>query len=130
MATGTVQQPSVKMTLLWTFSGTTFAAQTVSLDLSKYDAVFVRAIAEQGTVYPYIGTEQFIRIGETRRLICEAQFFEPGHSSNSYWLSRLVTTSTTGVTFENEISVQISSGAISNSNIYCLPVEIYGIKLG
>lgn len=119
------------MMLLWTFDGNTFAAQTVELDLSEYDMVLIRVHAEpRGGAYPNIGDDVFCRVGESRRLICNAQYFHTNASSSSYWLSRLATVTTTGITFSKEYSINITNNARSSNNTFCIPYEIYGIKTG
>ena len=115
-----------KKTLLWTNKNPTneFAAQTVSLALSGYDAVEIIC--------------RYSRTDDTRmRYICDV-----GGSTSMYWFYYTATDGKyTGVRSRNVVSVSTTgvdihtcSGKPGNStnntsnNGYIIPIEIYGIK--
>ncbi|MBQ5900532.1 MAG: hypothetical protein IIW86_01595 [Clostridia bacterium] len=110
-----VQGGGMTMTLLWTNPSPTvaFAAQTVSLDLSSYEAVMVK----------------FFTVTDTPRYFTHIMFIDGnswavsaigGSASNRY--NRLVTVSTTGLVFTNGYM----NGTSGTKN--AVPTEIYGIK--
>lgn len=113
------------MRLLWTNSDTAsaFDAQTIALDLSEYDAVYV--FFYQVTSQSNIRSQGFALKGVQTTI---------RHLTNSgvniMGVSRTVTPSDTGVTFGAGITfVQGTSGTTTN-NTYQIPVYIYGIKFG
>lgn len=113
-------------TLLWENASPTsaFAAQTVSLDLSSYDAVEI--------VCRYSTTDD-ARI----RYICDV-----GNSASMYWFYRTATNgyymgvrsrtnvsaSTTGATFDTCMGKPVNSSTSNANDGYIIPIEIYGIK--
>ncbi len=113
-------------TLLWTNASPTsaFAAQTVSLALSSYNAVEIIC--------------RYSRTDDTRmRYICDV-----GGSASMYWFyytatdgkytgvrsRNVVSVSTTGVTFDTCSGKPGNSTTNTANNGYIIPVEIYGIK--
>lgn len=109
--------------LLWTNPDTAsaFSAQTVSLDLSGYDAVYIPMVYTSGYVYaaPIIltdGIASFIRF--------------PSNSGNTLrYLSRSVTASSSGVSFTECTRYQQGSSS-TTSNADLIPKAIYGIRFG
>ena len=115
-----------KKTLLWTNKSPTseFAAQTISLNLSGYDAVEI--------ICRYSRTDD-----ASMRYICDV-----GSSTSMYWFYYTATDGKyTGVRSRNVVSVSTTgvdihtcSGKPGNSttntsnNGYIIPVKIYGIK--
>lgn len=113
-------------TLLWTNASPTsnFAAQTISLDLSGYDAVEI--------VCRYSTTDD-----ARTRYICDV-----GGSSPMNWFyytgtdgkymgvrSRTnMSASTTGVTFDTCMGKPVNSSTSTATDGYIIPIEIYGIK--
>lgn len=112
--------------LLWTNASPTssFSAQTISLDLSRYDAVEI--------VCRYGATD------DTRtRYMCDV-----GSSTPMYWFyyagtdgkytgvrsRNEVSVSTTGVTFDTCTGKSGNSSTSTANNGYIIPIEIYGIK--
>ena len=115
-----------KRILLWTNANPTsnFAAQTISLDLSGYDAVEIIC--------------RYSRTDDARmRYICDV-----GGSASMYWFYYTGTDGKyTGVRSRNEVSVSTTgvtfytcSGKPGNSSTsttndgYIIPVKIYGIR--
>lgn len=98
-----------------------FAAQTVSLDLSGYDYILMRC------KYHYSDTatdDNFASLwlpSDTRNQVLLSVNNVNGYlkfgGSNNY--SRMVNVSTTGVTF---------GVATTNHNDYCIPISIYGVN--
>ena len=114
-------------TLLWTNASPTsaFAAQTISLDLSGYNAVEI--------VCRYSTTD------DTHiRYICDV-----GNSASMYWFYRTATNgyymgvrsrtnvsaSTTGATFNTCMGKPVNSSTSTANDGYIIPIEIYGIKV-
>lgn len=104
----------VKLDLLWTNSdlGALFAAQTVSLDLSKYDAVLVNAYRPSSNANV---SSVFVLIGEI------GQFCVTGTGKAAY---RVFAVTTAGIQFENGY---LDDGETGNS--YAKPYHIWGVKL-
>ena len=111
-------------TLLWTNPNPTssFSAQTISLDLSKYDAVEV--VAKGWHADPYViffGA----RVGEG------AEIMTYGGIDYAVELNtRKFTLSSTGVAFQSGYKTALNSTTGSVSNSHCIPTKIYGIKFG
>ena len=124
--TGTDEEPVLNLTiprgiaggtqqdLLWTNPDPTsnFAAQTVALDLSGYDAVMIETLRRKSTSY---GSNNFGMVGSV--IVCTAI----GEGSTS-WSERQATISSTGIQFNGGYL-----GTTSN-NEYAIPQKIYGIK--
>ena len=121
--------------LLWTNPSPTaeFAAQTVSLDLSEYDAVMIYSRINKN---PYASSNTsatdgssmyatYLKIGTGTYINLEHSLWNgtanPGFATRNAWAT------TTGVGFAGGYwhSEGASGGA---SNNYVIPVEIYGIK--
>lgn len=102
----------MQMDLLWTNPNPTktFSAQTVSLDLSLYDLVLVRASVYYTSV-AYVSAVVG-RIGERITLMA------PTGTGVAY---RYANITSTGVSFE--------TAQQSTNNQHAIPQEIYGIKL-
>lgn len=107
----------ITMSLLWTNPSPTssFAAQTVSVDLSGYDAYGVLVLF--GTSNPNIVPMQVLPCDSARDGVLSVVA-----RSNNNNGGRLVTFSPTGLTF----TACTYNG--SSSNAYCIPYKIYGIK--
>ena len=112
--------------LLWSNASPTsnFAAQTVSLALSGYDAVEIEY---------YASTSKAV-LDVTKKKIGESSMLT-GHlnpqSKKGYinLLSRLISVTTSGIKFEVGFMKRTSdSSTASNNNSYCVPYKIYGIK--
>ena len=114
-------------TLLWTNASPTsaFAAQTISLDLSGYDAVEIEYYGSTTVAASYIVKS---KIGEPFFLF---GYLNPqSTSAHINLLSRSVSTATSGITFEGGFSKRTSDSTVySNNNKYCIPYKIYGIKV-
>lgn len=127
--------------LLWTNSSPTddFAAQTVSIDLSNYDAVIIESKASKtrDNTFPYYVTPAsgypndwvfqnrvWVNKGESGYMMLggDIRFPSSTGSPNGQVSYRSVTVSASGVTFSN--------GYIdgSNYNSQAIPVKIYGVK--
>lgn len=105
----------VTMTLLWTNPDPTssFAAQTVSVDLSGYDAIEI--VGTGGVQTPRLFINKMLVDGNNW-----AMFSVSGASS--YYYNRHVDVLTTGLTF----STGYRNGTAGTG--YCIPLKIYGIK--
>ena len=110
---------SGNMVLLWTNSSPTsnFAAQTVSLDLSDYDAVFIECNTSTNAT-----TGRTVAIGlvgtSVRLVTAIYQIHE-----------RIATISTTGIAFaQNYYLVSYASSNLTANNGYLIPTNIYGLK--
>ena len=112
--------------LLWSNASPTsnFAAQTVSLALSGYDAVEIEY---------YASTSKAV-LDVTKKKIGESSMLT-GHlnpqSKKGYinLLSRFISVTTSGIKFEVGFMKRTSdSSTASNNNSYCVPYKIYGIK--
>ena len=112
--------------LLWTNEtpDAVFADQTISLDLSGYDFVFVKFQNRNDAVdskHKY--TEyQVLNIDNTQSAI---KMISTKASGDQYNLTRNVTVSSTGVTFSGGSVGGHPSLSISK---ICIPLEIYGLK--
>ena len=100
--------------LLWenASSNSDFAAQTIPLDLSAYDAVMI-ITAETAAV-------SFVKKGEGRLVL---GVYGPNYSVGSMLYSRRATVSAKGVEFS-----QATHNGRDYSNNQCKPLYIYGIK--
>jgi uncharacterized repeat protein (TIGR02543 family) len=112
--------------LLWTNASptSTFAAQTVSLALSGYDAVEIEYYASTSKAVLDVTKK---KIGASSML---TGYLNP-QSTNGYinLLSRLFDVTTSGITFKGGFAKRTSdSSTTSNNNSYCVPYKIYGIK--
>ena len=114
MATGTVNKPSAVFQWLWTNDApsSAFAAQTVELDLTTYDAVLITFA--QGTRFGSLialkdGNNYFVTIGIDS-------------TANNYYYKRAAAVDSSGVTFST--GYQNTTTGTS----YAIPQKIYGIK--
>lgn len=108
-------------TLLWENASPTseFTAQTVSIDLSDYDAV---EVVFQGSTYQQI----YCAIGEKG----EAQaVWNVETTSNMSAVSRKFTVNANGVEFTKAVFKSFSAlTTVNTNNKYMIPLKIYGIK--
>ena len=109
----------VKIDLLWTNQspGTSFAAQTVVLDLAGYD--FVMVLAATGTTA--VNAETFIALvddGASYNI-----FLRNYNTSTQYNYLRRFTVDNSGVTFASGLR------DTTENNTYAIPQKIFGIKL-
>lgn len=116
------------MTLLWTnpnMSGS-FAAQTISLDLTDYDIIeiYFYVSAQTGRQH-YLHTR--IPVGVTGVLQAISQM---SNGSYNTMLWRGAAVATNGITFSDATyrGANVSSSA-SVGNDACFPIKIYGIKI-
>lgn len=126
------ENSGIQMVKLWENASPTssFAAQTVSLDLNDYDMVEISFY--QATNQPYMHTKRIV-VGSSSDLgVVTTRFLETsGTSTSGSWTtSRQVTTSTTKITFGAGAYeyVYVNSDNHIVNNIYTIPVAIYGIK--
>lgn len=117
---------------LWTNPNPTasFAAQTISLDLSSFDKIFIKlrfgsASGSAENAYFF----EFCDIGETTALHA---FNVPNTTSSSItpnMAARNANVSNSGVAFGAGLIKQLTSGGNpTNDNTACIPYAIYGIK--
>lgn len=115
--TNVIQKYVTPLKLLWTNSDptATFAAQTIALNLSKYDAILVkcRATTSAGQYF-----SQFCFKGES----VNASVSSKSYSGTTVY-SRGVQCTDTGVTFTNGYS-----GSTSGTG-NAVPVKIYGLTI-
>lgn len=114
--------------LLWTNASPTssFAEQTLSLDLSNYDAVEIQHcyannandMLETG-IYQKGYTKQYMK-----------NHYEISTSSGVYYIAqRLVEVTASGITFGKGMLKNVTGTTNgSEGNYYCCPLKIYGIK--
>lgn len=109
-----------KMDLLWTNASPSsdFAAQTVALDLSSYDLVFIEYAQDKANNDYYysflfrVDSKQHMAIGYYAGMMTR----------------RFTTPSSTGVYFNNSQKASSYASTFSNDNIMLIPINIYGIK--
>ena len=110
-------------TLLWTNPNPTssFSAQTISLDLSKYDAVEV--VFNQHKQNLTLVTQK-IRIRGVANTC--------GNTNFGYFVSRNLTFKDGGVTFTNGLyyGKYNTYSSLATDNDFLIPYKIYGIKFG
>ena len=106
----------LSMKLLWTNSSPTasFAAQTVSLDLSSYQMVMVLSVVGGDDLAI---THSITPVGERGRLFAMYNWRQV----------RVYDVSTTGITFQTG-GESNQSGSITTHNQRAIPYQIYGIK--
>lgn len=105
-----------KPILLWTNPNpsTSFEAQTVSIDMTNYQSIIIKTVGVRGdTTY----TKQYINKNDSN-IKMVATYSGSGASIRS-----ITNISDNGITFGNG---QIVGG--SASSLYCIPIEIYGLK--
>ena len=122
---GTVVIDDIPMTLLWTNASPTsdFSAQTVAVDLSDYDFVYIelRYLSGATTLRSVL-----IGVGNDYRAV-GIENVEPAYYMQTE--QRVIVTSTTGVAFSDAYTHNFNSntgGAVNNARL--IPQRIYGIK--
>lgn len=107
----------IDMDLLWTNPDPTssFVAQTISLNLSGYDYVYVivRATTGESHFGSYI-----VPVGASQELLCVA---------TTYLRKRNATVSTSGITFDGGYN-QASISTWDSNTSSAIPYQIYGIR--
>ena len=105
-------------TLLWTNSApsSTFAAQTVPLDLSAYSVIAI-ACKQQDSTAIDMAIPCFGFVGNI------LQCCIPNIGSTQYFYKRTATIASTGVTFSTGYR---NTNGTTGTN-YCIPVAIYGV---
>ena len=122
--------PSVKIDKLWTNPDPTaqFAAQTINLDLSEYDAVEVRYVGS--TVWK---SNSSVTISKGNRGYANVTAGNMGMQSASntviYTANRLFTVSDTGIECSAGYAMTSNGSIVSPENRAGVPTEIYGIKI-
>ena len=111
-------------TLLWTNPDPRgyFYAQTISLDLSKYDAVEI--LFKQDNNQSTTMTQKTL-VGKDSKLMTYGGENYPVEIN-----ARKLSTSSTGVYFYNGFRTSLGSTSGSQSSGHCVPYQIYGIKFG
>lgn len=111
-----------KWTLLWENASPTseFAAQTVSLNLIGYDAVFIYF----GNHIPKIYASRIIIVGEPTYVVR----FPSNNSTNARFYGREVTVNTDGIVFADASYFQQGNSSLTVQNTDNIPRKIYGIK--
>ncbi len=107
--------------LLWTNPSPTasFAPQTISLDLSKYDEIEIF----------YAGSASVANRWTTSvRIVKEKGTVLSAGANLLYW--RYVTPSNTGINFETGYATQTYGANANVDNSLIIPYKIYGIKMG
>lgn len=115
-------------TLLWTnpspLSSAGFAAQTLSLDLSKYEGVLIESLINTNStldgfrmpVYvPKDGVQKYVEAGQLKVV-------PPASNFGATIYSRLVTVTDSGITFSTGYA-----GPSTTNNTACIPYRIYGL---
>lgn len=123
--TGPSGPSGISMTLLWTNTSPTssFAAQTIALDLSAYDAVFI--IANSNTSdFPAMPTSFGIIGGGT---CCIDYAYACGSAGLSGIMARVFIPTSTGVEFEGGYIANFTANYNTADNLL-VPQKIYGIK--
>lgn len=116
-------------TLLWTntTSSDTFPAQTISLDLSDYDFVEVEFF-DAAVADAFVPSELRIPVGQTRGVVLFHSLIGNGPNENTG--VRMFTVSASGVAIGNyAYKNRRSGGTATTANYFCLPKQIYGVKL-
>lgn len=103
-----------------------FPAQTINLDLSKYDYVEVEITdnitSDSGGIDTKGTAIKQITIGKRSRLSVDTLY--------DSWLSfRTVVVNNNGVTFEGGGYQYLNNTERANDNRYCIPINIYGVKI-
>lgn len=114
----------IQMSLLWTNPNpsSSFSAQTVSLDLSRYDAVMV--VHRYGTSTSRLNSV-IVPVGDTGMCFHAGNF----SAATGYVMTRAFGTTTTGIDFNTSYRRALNStSAASSSGDYCYPIYIFGIK--
>lgn len=122
------------LTLLWENPNPTssFAAQTISLDLSQYDVILfdIKADTNNSYGYQYSKSRNIGFINETIALHTLNYIVPNGLSGqNVYTRTRNATISTSGITFGAGYTKKVSDSDVATvDNTTCIPLKIYGIS--
>lgn len=118
--------PSEYRKLLWTNASpsTTFAAQTISLDLSDYEEVEVEYVDHN----VHISTMSQIRVKIGQSGSMNIMIGNSSYSSGvPFVANRRFSVTQTGITFGDGAGTPVSS-SLATRNDSCIPYRIYGIK--
>lgn len=113
--------------LMWTNNGaTTFAAQTISMDLSNYTFAEVEFYASSNTDI-FVPDRLKIRVGENGAVILMHNL--KGNGTNENTGARKITVSASGVAFTDyTYKNRRTDGTLTVANQFCVPHRIYGIQ--
>ena len=113
-------------TLLWTNASPTsdFAAQTISLDLSGYDAV---EIVSRFTTSNIGQTVEKCEVGS--RVFVEKFYNATSTSNHATIMHRQIDVSSDGVTFADAKTKVVDENTSTINNSVLIPYKIYGIKV-
>ena len=111
--------------LLWQNASpeSTFANQTVDMNLSEYDFVDIFYIENRGGTYEH---HERIRVGKNGALDAESGI--KATTASTFHVVRNVTTTTNGVQFGPGGYKYTGSSAYTENNNYSVPTAVYGIK--
>lgn len=112
-----------KPTLLWSNASptSTFAAQTITLDLSAYNYVYIENCYASGTSNYLIRRTELFSKGCTGTML-NGNFFT--------WLSsRRATIDDSGITFSNGKYAYVGDTGQGEGANYCIPLKIYGVNI-
>lgn len=114
-------------TLLWTGTYTTFAAQTIALNLNPYEFIEVW-FYPGGEADPLLPNPLKVPIGELRHIALIHGLGVNGTNENTG--SRQVSANANGAVFGNyAYKNRRSGGTLTTANQYCIPKKIYGVKI-
>lgn len=117
---------ALKASLLWKNTNiSTFAPQTIQLDLSKYKFVLV-IMCENYTSDARIKMQHSCLTAVGQSGACYPLYTGAGTVSYTSLRGRQFNTSTTGVEFLNGYNVGSSNGPVANE--YAIPLFIYGVN--
>ena len=115
----------MKHTLIWTnpdISASAFAAQTINIDLSDYDAIYIDMLSTDSV--QRAAPNQIIGKGGTVYITYGTQ-----NSSATPWITtRSVQVSDDSIVFSNCTQQQTNGSNYSTVNYRIVPHKIYGIK--
>ena len=115
----------MKHTLIWTnpdISASAFAAQTINIDLSDYDAIYIDMLSTDSV--QRAAPNQIIGKGGTVYITYSTQ-----SSGGIPWITtRSVQVSDDSIVFSNCTQQQTNGSNYSNVNYRIVPYKIYGIK--
>lgn len=121
---GKLDNMPISKTLLWENASPSsiFEAQTINLDLSKYDEVHI-----ESTMYRGNGTirTNIIRMGYVGYLL---EIVEALSENATYITGRSASVNKTGVEFGGGGYEYITTGTRTANGSYAVPLRIYGIK--
>lgn len=108
-----------KLDLLWTNANpkNNFSEQTISLDLSKYKAIYLRSGSAGSSIESTFS--HLLRIGDDARIMtCDKYVFA--------YRDLIVTTEY--IRFYDGIQIRDYNNVWNYGNSMCIPMEIYGVK--